>query len=799
MQNDSRRHALTICVLLSCLDAGLWTSPAVASEELTIARDGKTPYVVVQPDQATEPEMLAIHELTEFLRRVTGATFPVVKESAHSGNTPGIFIGWTKQATALGIDCAKSAEEEWIVRNAGKNLILTGGRPRGTLYAVYEFLENQVGCHWLDRDTEIIPSRPTLVLADLKIQGKPTFWKRELYLAYNQFLPTAEMAERQKMFLVRNKGNAIVWPDGGFYETNGSPGPCHTFGNYINGPEWFDTHPEYFSLNTKGQRVPSKNGSGPGQLCLTNTDVRRIVLEKLRAFIAKDRAEAAKKGCLPPRVYDISQNDMHEHCQCANCQAIVAREGGESGPMIDFINAIAEGIERDYPDILVQTFAYVKTEKPPKTLKPRRNVMIRWCDVYSLVDCVRPLNHPCNTKNRSEITGWGKIASHIAVWDYWLAFGLYDFPTPYCMIQCLGPDLKLFADNHAETMFCESEVAWEPGENFIALRHWLGHRLMVDPYQPDEPLIRLFMDGYYGRAAEKMNAYLKYLQDRIDKEAGFLLTRNAPHTLKYLDLDFFVASERIFDEAEKFVKPGSLVALHLQRERWVVDAALLYLWPWLEKKLPAESKMPFDHETLVGRFETYSKAQSKAFFSEPLQAQREANTNRLASLFRNPKLPEPFRNLPSRDVADFNRLTFSPHAPTQTYVDDKDAAGEMAVVFISDDASHKKPLFFGATGGPTVALKPDEIPQDQKYHVFKIGRIEVKPGTVVWAVEGEKLGVTVDRLFVPNAQDDKANQWDAYISLKMTGPAYIKGSTEANRIWLDRVLLVKPKENGTIR
>ena len=55
-----------------------------------------------------------------------------------------------------GIDCEKLGEEEWVIRTVGDDLILTGGRPRGTMYAVYEFLEDYVGCHWLDRKTEVV-------------------------------------------------------------------------------------------------------------------------------------------------------------------------------------------------------------------------------------------------------------------------------------------------------------------------------------------------------------------------------------------------------------------------------------------------------------------------------------------------------------------------------------------------------------------------------------------------------------------------------------------------------------------
>ena len=65
---------------------------------------------------------------------------------------------------------------------------------------------------------------------------------------------------------------------------------------------------------------------------------------------------------------------------------------------------------------------------------------------------------------------------------------------------------------------------------------------MVNPYQPAEPLIQIFMDGYYGAAAPKMNAYLKYLEERIDRQADWMMVHTAPHNLKYLDLDFFVTA-----------------------------------------------------------------------------------------------------------------------------------------------------------------------------------------------------------------------------------------------------------------
>ena len=104
-----------------------------AEDRLTIARDGKTQYTIVHADEAIELEKKAIQELSYFLGRVTGASLPTVAESALAGNVKGIYVGWTKFAAQNGIKMATLGDEEWVIRAAGDNLILAGGRPRGTL------------------------------------------------------------------------------------------------------------------------------------------------------------------------------------------------------------------------------------------------------------------------------------------------------------------------------------------------------------------------------------------------------------------------------------------------------------------------------------------------------------------------------------------------------------------------------------------------------------------------------------------------------------------------------------------
>ena len=843
MKNNSRGFMLLKVVLFSGLCVGFLSS-LFSWNKIFIARDGKTQYTVVQAENATEPEKFAVRELTNFLTRVTGASFPVTEESSLPSKTPLIYVGWTKFAAQNGIDAAALGEEEWVIRTVGKNLVLAGGRPRGTLYGVYEFLERQAGCHWLEMKTEVVPTRPNLKIDRLDIRAKPWFWMRDLGCGLGTGDDRWLYFIRNKTYRYDFKGRTNFFPVGAFYPLHGSPHVGHSFSYFVNAKDWFETHPEYFSLDASGKRLPAYDEAGPGQLCLTHPDVRRITLEKLREYIAKDR-ELAAKGYIskhqslanavpPPRVYMIGQNDKYDaHCKCTNCQAIAKSEGSESGPLVDYLNWIGEQIEKEYPDVVLKTFAYNLTQPPPKTIRPRKNVMIGWCDVYSKCDGLRPLSHPWNKDHYEQIKAWGEAAPCLGIGDdYWTTLSYYsEFPLPWTMAQCLGPDIRHYADCGCTTYFAETAYYMDPGKNFIDLEYWLAYQLLVNPHQPVDPLINIFMEGYYGPAAPDMKKYYNYLTGRIEREAQFMMMRHQPHMLAYLDLDFFVTAGKIFDEAEAAVQSASLHAAHVMRERFIVDSALLYLWPWMERKLPAGQNLPFDHEQLVKRFEdgwkNYEKNWFNMFYSGGYKHTHNSDGKRMArmaALFRDPKLPEQFRNLPRSDVADFNWLTFSSITPRQNFVPDDDAAGGMAAeptsissIMAAEEGAPKdgeapkataKSLQFGVTGGPTITLKPEEIPQDGKYHLFKIGRVDIKPsttvkpgskhwmttpGTTVWAFEGKKLGVCVDRVYVPGASNAEANAWNAYISLKATGPAFVKGSTGTNCVRMDRVLLVKPQ------
>ena len=116
-------------------------------EALTIAEDGVAKAVIVVAPDSPEPERHAAAELAEFLHQITGGKFEILHKNAPGQSR--ILVG-LKAANLTAVDFVRDGlgSDGIIIRTLGKDLVLVGGHPRGTLYAVYTFLEDHLGCRW---------------------------------------------------------------------------------------------------------------------------------------------------------------------------------------------------------------------------------------------------------------------------------------------------------------------------------------------------------------------------------------------------------------------------------------------------------------------------------------------------------------------------------------------------------------------------------------------------------------------------------------------------------------------------
>jgi hypothetical protein len=206
------------------------------------------PKTIVTSDQPGSEEKLAARKLADTLHEITGVEHGVVKESEIPASArSAVYLGKTKFTTRYVI--GNPAPEEWVVKTAGDNLIITGGLPRGVLYATWEFLE-KLGCAWVARDAERIPriEHPTFTG---ELRGKPFIRIRELYTAFNsQEFYSSNLVKAEQWFRLHNKAGTYGNIEG--VDTHGGMLPArssHTADTFYCGfKEYFPTHPEYFAL-----------------------------------------------------------------------------------------------------------------------------------------------------------------------------------------------------------------------------------------------------------------------------------------------------------------------------------------------------------------------------------------------------------------------------------------------------------------------------------------------------------------------------------------------------------------------
>ncbi len=493
-----------------------------ARADFTIARGGKARCVIVQQPGATLAESNAVHELVETLGKITGASFQVQEAGDAKVPRHAIVVGSGAAARALfpevGLD--KLGSEELVMRVKGGRLLLAGGRPRGTTYAVYHFLQEQCGVRWWAPWATTIPQSPSLRVPALDVRSRPAFEYREPFW----------WAGFDAQWKARNSANGEHQPIpealGGCVKYKGF---AHTFYPLVPPDKYFGPHPEWYSL------INGKRTHENAQLCLSNPELRDFVVQRVKEWL-RESPDA--------KIISVTQNDCAGACQCPNCKAIDDAEGSPAGSLLTFVNYIAEKIEPEFPDVAVDTFAYQYTRHPPKTIHPRPNVIVRLCSIEC--NFREPLDDPSNAAFLSDLTTWSKICHRLYVWDYVTDFANYVLPHPNWFV--LGPNARLFQQYGVRGVFEEGAYAG-PGEEMAELRAWVLAQLLWNPQQDDRALIKEFLRGYYGASAGDIIE--RYLELMHDASKGFVLRcylgPNPPH-LRFQPL---AAAERLWQQAEE--------------------------------------------------------------------------------------------------------------------------------------------------------------------------------------------------------------------------------------------------------
>ena len=197
------------------------------------------------------------------------------------------------------------------------------------------------------------------------------------------------------------------------------------------------------------------------------------------------------------------------NCQCDSCRAVDEEAGSPAGTMVRFVNAVAEAVEKEFPDVLIETLAYQYTRKAPKHARLRHNVVPCLCTIEC--EFARSLDkspYPQNIAFRKDIEEWSSQTDSLYIWDYVTDFAHY--PKPFANILCLQDNIRFFIRNGAKMLFEQGAYQGSHGD-FAELKAWLLAKWMWNPNLDLDVLLDEFLPGYYGAGAPYVREYLEEL------------------------------------------------------------------------------------------------------------------------------------------------------------------------------------------------------------------------------------------------------------------------------------------------
>jgi hypothetical protein len=461
---------------------------------------------IVVAGDASPSERYAAEEFRDHFSRAGVRLPPPGPAHSSAGH---VLIG----AGAARMDANEFGPEDFAIEVADGRIAIAGGRPRGTLYGVYTFLEDYLGARFLTASHTHVPrlSGPRVV-GPLRRTYRPPLSFRWPY--YGENVADTAFATRLP--------NTTTTEDG----RGGGRTPMglisHTFLKYLPSRLHGAAHPEWYALRDGRRLAPFDDDFDKTQLCLSNPEVLRTITETVLAEVEANPTRGN---------VSVSQNDNFSHCQCDACRALDEREGGPMGSLLTFVNAVADEVAKRHPDVKVGTLAYQYSRRPPRRLRPRPNVQVQLCSI----ECcqVHPIDDPAcplNAEFCCDLAAWGDVCDDVRVWHYNTNFSDYLLPCPN--LRVIEPNLRYFVRNNVRGVFVQvagnedwaratpwaSSAICTPvnnvrGADLGDLRNYIIAGLLWDPSRSGRELMEEFLRLHYAEAAPPIRRYIDLLHE----------------------------------------------------------------------------------------------------------------------------------------------------------------------------------------------------------------------------------------------------------------------------------------------
>ena len=467
--------------------------PKVEGSGYQFLVDGKSEYKILLPAEPMEYEYTAASEFNFFLAQATGIQLEIVNEKDDTlpGSGKFISIGETKLYNDNAkVDFSTMNQSSIAVKLVGDDVYLCGATDTSTVFAVYEFLEQQFNYEYIDESLYVIDKNvKNAELLKWDFTFKPSIEFRTTSYGYLNRLDDPLAALRLK---INNDDFGMV----GLANF-----PNHNYLKAVPVEKYYDEHPEWFTARKD-------------QLCLTRDPqgIANVMAEVIKEQILTD----IKNNGTYPSVIHIGHEDMGPWCSCSSCSATISKYGGyHVATAILFMNILSDTLkpwmdETGY-QVGLQTFSYHETENAPvvyneetgkydlisEDLILRDNVWVWYAPINA--DYYSPFDGPNNENTYASLQGWDMITNNLNMWTYCETYS--NHLVPYDTFNCIQKNYQLMAEHGVRYLYDQGEWSSVNSNAWDHFKQYLQAKLAWDAYQDIDKLTETFFKATYKDAA----------------------------------------------------------------------------------------------------------------------------------------------------------------------------------------------------------------------------------------------------------------------------------------------------------
>jgi len=458
--------------------------------------------VIVYPEKALPVEKTAAEELARYIKKSIGMETKVEAESAiEKADAADVYIGQCKLTKSQDFYSADLKQEGYhlIVNNGklfiygddGKGKAFASNNRTGTLFGVYDFLENEIGITWIwpGESGEDVPTHKELQLKPFARLDYPRLSFRALKFsaAYNKY-ESKEFMNNLKYWFKRMKLSHVpkVWFG-------------HSWGRYTESKadkksyETVKKHPEWLAL-WGGKRTKP-------HYCTSNKEFRDYIVEQCLNH-PKNRNFS---------IVSISPNDGYGFCECKKCRALDPEGTDYSSGVPNlsnrhwaYANYVAGKVKEKNPELGVGMIAYTAYNTPPTNIdKFEDNLFTQVC--YSAAYCVKP---ELRKKFLDNTKKWGAKGLKFAMYEYW---GMhYWLDLPYICVSQIKATMPLLYKNGLQSVKSEAQ------KNFATQgpNYYLAAHLMWNPEIDADKVLERYYKAF-GPASGYIKDYYASFENSI--------------------------------------------------------------------------------------------------------------------------------------------------------------------------------------------------------------------------------------------------------------------------------------------